>query len=218
MTSSKDNAPVPTLTVAIVEDDSQMRETIGTYISQARGFRLVGNFADSEKALTGLPKLKPDVVLMDIGLPGKSGIECVRALKATNPELAIVMFTVYDEGDFLFESLKAGASGYLLKRTSGSKLLESLREAHAGGMPLTRHMATKVAGYFQSLGKKQNELSTLTAREREVLKLLADGLLYKQIATHMGISMDTVRQYLRSIYHKLHVNSRTEAVVKFLGR
>ena len=206
------------LSVAIVEDDPRVRETVGEYISQVRGFRLAGAFPDGETALKELPGLNPDVVLMDIGLPGKSGIECVRALKAQKPDLTVVMFTVYDEGDFLFESLKAGASGYLLKRTPGAKLLESLREACLGGMPLTRHMAAKVGSYFQNLGKSQAELATLTAREREVLKLLADGLLYKQIAIHLGISMDTVRQYLRSIYNKLHVNSRTEAVVKFLGR
>jgi len=206
------------LSVAIVEDDLRVRETVGEYISQARGFRLAGTFPDGEMALKKLPGLNPDVVLMDIGLPGKSGIECVRVLKAQKPDLTVVMFTVYDEGDFLFESLKAGASGYLLKRTPGAKLLESLREACLGGMPLARHMAAKVGSYFQNLGKSQAELATLTRREREVLKLLAEGLLYKQIATHLGISMDTVRQYLRSIYYKLHVNSRTGAVVKFLGR
>jgi len=218
MRPEEDNIANKSLTVVIVEDDGPMRETIGSYIAHAKGFRLLGTFAEGEKALRELPLLQPDVVLMDIGLPGKSGIECVRILKAKNPELTVVMFTVYDEGDFLFEALKAGASGYLLKRTPLAKLLESLREAHLGGIPLTRHMAGKIGTYFKNLGKTQMELAALTAREREVLALLAEGLLYKQVASHLDISMNTVRQYLRNIYYKLHVNSRTEAVVKFLGR
>ncbi len=218
MNADPENEKIPPITVAIVEDDDRMRETLSQYLAHTRDFHLIGSFSDGEAALKNLPQLKPDVVLMDIGLPGKSGIECVRILKAKIPAMAVVIFTVYDEGDFLFDSLKAGASGYLLKRTSGVKILTALREAHLGGMPLTRHMASKVVVYFQKLGKSRLELARLTSREIDVLRLLADGLLYKEIAAHMGISMDTVRQYLRNIYAKLHVNSRTEAVVKFLGR
>ena len=154
---------------------------------------------------------------MDIGLPRMSGIECVRALKAQLPQMPVLMLTVYDEGPFLFNSLKAGANGYLLKRTVADKLLESIREAREGGVPLTRQMAAKIAEYFQQLGTVAAEVATLTRRERESLELLAQGFLYKEIADRLGISLDTVREYVRNIYAKLHVSSRTEAVVKFLG-
>lgn len=191
------------------------------FINRSPGYCCAGAFADGETALAEIPRLKPDVVLMDIGLPGMSGIECVSALKEIMPEIPIIMLTVYDEGDYLFNSLKAGASGYLLKRALGDKLIEALQEARAGGLPLTRHMAVKVGQYFQQFGKRQkaaqSEVNTLTPREQEVLQALADGYRYKEIAARMGISLDTVREHARRIYVKLHVSSRTEAVVKYLG-
>lgn len=204
--------------VAVVEDDRPLRETLKAFIEDADGFSCVGSFGNGETALAEIPRLKPDVVLMDIGLPGKSGIECAQALKRTLPETHIVMHTVYDEGDFLFNALKAGASGYLLKRTTGNRLLEALREACDGGMPFTRQMAQQVQDYFRRLGRSMNELGSLAPREAETLRHLADGLAYKQIADRMQISLETVRQYVKAIYTKLHVNSRTEAVVKYLGR
>jgi len=210
-------AKSPTARVVVVEDDSNLRKTMIAFINRSPGFCCAGTFADGEAALVDIPKLKPDVVLMDIGLPGMSGIECVSALKAVMPATPIIMLTVYDEGDYLFDSLKAGASGYLLKRTIGDKLLEAMQEARAGGLPLTRHMAAKVGHYFQRFGKSQNEVNTLTPREQETLQLLADGFRYKEIAGVMGISLDTVREHARRIYSKLHVSSRTEAVVKYLG-
>ncbi len=218
-------APVPaavttkaaTARVVVVEDDANLRKTMIAFINRSPGFCCAGTFADGETALAEIPRLKPDVVLMDIGLPGMSGIECVSRLKPGMPAIPIIMLTVYDEGDYLFDSLKAGASGYLLKRSIGDKLLEAMQEARAGGLPLTRHMAAKVGQYFQKFGQFQNEVHTLTPREQEVLQLLADGFRYKEIAGVMGISLDTVREHARRIYTKLHVSSRTEAVVKYLG-
>jgi DNA-binding NarL/FixJ family response regulator len=215
------SAPPMATRVVLVEDDSNLRRTIISFINRSPGFCCCGSFPDAETALAEIPHLKPDVVLMDIGLPGMSGIECVAVLKEHLPAIPVIMLTVYDEGDFLFDSLKAGASGYLLKRALGDKLADALREARAGGLPLTRHMAAKVGQYFQQFGKRQKEARTevpaLTAREKEVLKLLADGFRYKEIAAELGISLDTVREHSRRIYVKLHVSSRTEAVVKYLG-
>jgi DNA-binding NarL/FixJ family response regulator len=204
------------ISVAVVEDDRLLREAVASFIAKADGFSCVGSYGTAENALVDLPRVNPDVVLMDISLPGMSGIECVHALKGSLPQIQIVMHTVYDEGDFLFNALKAGASGYLLKRTTGSRLLEALREACDGGMPFTPQMAKQVQDYFRQLGQKADELALLAPREAEALRYLAEGLLYKQIADRMGISLETVRQYIKAIYAKLHVNSRTEAVVKFL--
>jgi DNA-binding NarL/FixJ family response regulator len=203
--------------VVVVEDDSNLRKTMIAFINRTPGYSCAGAFPDGESALAEIPSLKPDVVLMDIGLPGMSGIECVSQLKAVMPAIPIIMLTVYDEGDYLFNSLRAGASGYLLKRSIGDKLIEALQEARAGGLPLTRHMAAKVGQYFQQFGRSQTEVNTLTPREQEVLQLLADGFRYKEIGAEMGITLDTVREHARRIYAKLHVSSRTEAVVKYLG-
>jgi DNA-binding NarL/FixJ family response regulator len=214
-------AAQPATRVVLVEDDANLRKTMTAFINRSPGYCCAGAFADGESALIEIPKLKPDLVLMDIGLPGMSGIECVAALKDLIPATPIIMLTVYDEGDFLFDSLRAGASGYLLKRAIGDTLPEAMREAQAGGLPLTRHMAAKVGQYFQQLRKKQtkaaNEVTMLTPREQDVLKLLSNGFRYKEIAAELGISLDTVREHARRVYAKLHVSSRTEAVVKFLG-
>jgi len=148
----------------------------------------------------------------------QSAGECVRLLKTALPTLTIIMLTVYDEGEFLFNSLKAGASGYLLKRTTGEKLIEAICEARLGGVPLTRQMANQVAHYFQHLGAATSEMDTLSKRERETLALLAEGFRYKEIADRLGISIETVREYVRNTYRKLHVTSRTEAVVKYLNK
>jgi DNA-binding NarL/FixJ family response regulator len=206
------------LDVCIVEDDARVRETLRHFINETKNFSCTKTFRDGESALAELPDLKPDIVLMDIRLPGMSGIKCTRALKARLPNLPIIMLTAFDEDDFLFDSLKAGANGYLLKRTPGSKLLESLREACFGGLPLTPYIAAKVSEYFQNLARAETDFEGLTPREHETLQLLADGLRYKEIAHHMGIALDTVRKHVRSIYIKLHVSSRTEAVVKYLRR
>lgn len=201
--------------VAIVEDDARVREELARLINRAPGFGCLGSYPDGETALAEIPRQKPDVVLMDINLPGMSGIECVRRLKAAYPSVQIVMLTVYDEVGQLFKSLMAGACGYLLKRTPADKLLEAIKEARMGGAPMTRKIARKVVQYFHQLGVTSPEMSTLSKREQETLALLAEGFRYKEIADKLGISFNTVREYVHSIYQKLHVTSRTEAVLKY---
>ena len=202
------------ISVAIVEDDPRIREELHKLISRARGFQCLGVYADAEAALVDIPRKSPDVVLMDINLPGMTGIECVRRLKAVLPAVQIIMLTVYDEVGQLFNSLLAGACGYLLKRTPADKLLEAIAEAKAGGAPMTRKIARKVVQYFHQIGAGQAETDSLSKREQETLALLAEGFRYKEIAEKMGISFNTVREYVHSIYQKLHVTSRTEAVLK----
>lgn len=203
------------ITVSIVEDDPQIRESLIELIGRAKGFRCLSNHSNAESALAELPQLKPDVVLMDINLPGISGIECVRSLKAVAPSIRIVMLTVYDEVGQLFNSLMAGACGYLLKRTSPEKLLEAITEAHSGGAPMTRKIARKVVQYFHQLGEASSESHALSKREHETLALLAEGFRYKEIADKLGISFNTVREYVHNVYAKLHVTSRTEAAMKY---
>ena len=206
------------LQVCMVEDDARVRETLGDFINQSEHFRCLRTFPDAESALVELPRIKPDLLLMDVRLPGMPGIECVRAIKTLLPNLPVVMLTAFDEEDFLFDSLKAGANGYLLKRTPGPKMLEAMQEACLGGLPLAPYMAAKVGNYFKNLARPEAGIETLTQREQESLQLLADGFRYKEIAERMGIGLDTVRKHVRSIYQKLHVSSRTEAVVKYLRR
>ena len=206
------------ISVAIVEDDDGVRESLATFLGRARGFRLCGAYPSAESALQGFAGELPAVVLMDINLPGQSGIEATRALKRGHPEVRIVMLTVYEDGKALFDSLKAGACGYLLKRTPPERILEGIRDAHAGGVPLNPQMAAKVAQHFQQLSRNDAELDSLTLRERQVLELLAEGFLYKEVAARLNVQTETVHQYTKHIYEKLHVHSRTEAVVKFLQR
>lgn len=208
----------PPLRIVIVEDQPRVSESLAKLINRAPGLQVIATFPDGETALVEIPRLKPEVALMDIGLPKMSGIECVRQLKSLMPALTIIMLTVYDEGEFLFNSLKAGASGYLLKRTTGEKLIEAIAEARLGGVPLTRQMASQVANYFQRMGNPASEVDSLSKRERETLALLAEGFRYKEIADRLGIGIETVREYVRNTYRKLHVTSRTEAVVKFLKK
>jgi len=210
-------APAPSAARVVVEDDSNLRRTMIAFINRAPGYCCAAAFGDGETALAEIPKLKPDVVLMDIGLPGISGIECVSRLKTILPTLPIIMLTVYDEDDYLFDSLKAGASGYLLKRALGDRLVEALQQAQSGGLPLARDMAAQVKQFFQKMGQQKAEVNHLSPREQEVLELLAEGFRYKEIAAKMGIGLDTVRAHASRIYFKLHVSSRTEAVVKYLG-
>jgi len=200
--------------VAIVEDDLRIREELAKLIDRNDGFRCVGTFADGETALSGIPRLRPDVVLMDIRLPGMTGIQCVRSLKAACPSVQVVMLTVYDEVGQLFESLRAGACGYLLKRTPSEKLLEAITEARLGGAPMTRKIARKVVQYFHQFEMASPETEVLSKRELETLRLLAEGFRYKEIGDKMDISFNTVREYVHSIYRKLHVSSRTEALRK----
>jgi DNA-binding NarL/FixJ family response regulator len=206
------------ITVSIVEDNEQLRTTLARVINRAEGFRCLSHYGDAETALQGLPKDKPQVVLMDINLPGMNGVECVRRLKQLVPEAQVVMLTVYEDTDNIFNALAAGAAGYMLKRTKGAELLEAIREVHSGGSPMTTHIARKVTQSFQRVGPSTQPTENLSEREQEVLDCLSQGFLYKEIAEKLGISYETVHTYIRRIYEKLQVRTRTEAVAKFLKR
>jgi DNA-binding NarL/FixJ family response regulator len=206
------------ITVAIVEDQDQLRSTLARVISRAEGFQCVGQYASAEAALEVLPKERPNVVLMDINLPGMNGVECVRKLKQLAPEVLVVMLTVYEDTENIFNALAAGASGYLLKRTTSAELLAAIREVIHGGSPMTTHIARKVVQSFQKAGASPQATENLSQREQEVLDCLAQGFLYKEIAEKLGISYETVHTYIRRIYEKLQVRTRTEAVAKFLRR
>ncbi|HXG46477.1 MAG TPA: response regulator transcription factor [Methylomirabilota bacterium] len=208
------------MTVAIVEDDESIRSSLALLIDGAAGFRCVSTHANAEAALARLPHVKPDVVLMDIQLPGLSGVECVRKLKTLLPRTQTIMLTAFEDDEQVFQSLAAGACGYLLKRSRPSAILEAIDEVHRGGSPMSSHIARKVVQSFQSGPRTPAGQATaaLSDREREILGLLAQGYRYKEIADRLQIAVDTVRSHLRRIYEKLHVHSRTEAVVKFLGK
>jgi len=213
MTSTK-----AVLRVSLVEDDVDIRENLALLISRAEGCVLHSQHASAEDALEVIPGDPPDVVLMDINLPGKSGIECVRELKSRFPNLQILMLTIYEDSDRIFQSLKAGASGYLLKRVPSGQILAAIRDVYDGGSPMSSHIARKVVQFFSRPRETPAEMESLSTREREVLDHLTRGRLYKEIADVLGISLDTVRKHLQSIYTKLHVHSRTEAVVKYLQK
>jgi DNA-binding NarL/FixJ family response regulator len=206
------------ITVSIVEDNEQLRNTLARVISRAEGFRCLSQYGDAESALEGLPKDAPEVVLMDINLPRMNGVECVRRLKQAAPKTLAVMLTVYEDTDNIFNALAAGAAGYLLKRTKSAELLEAIREVQRGGSPMTTHIARKVTQSFQRAGPSAQPTENLSEREQEVLDCLSQGFLYKEIAEKLGISYETVHTYIRRIYEKLQVRTRTEAVAKFLKR
>ena len=210
--------PVANIRVSIVEDNARLRGSLSKLIELSDGFECVSSHASGEAALADLPKHKPQVVLMDINLPGINGVECVRQLKPQLPGTQIVMLTVYENTDLIFQALTAGATGYLLKQTPPAELLAAVREVQGGGSPMTSHIARKVVASFQQAGKSSKDFENLTPRENEVLEHLTKGFLYKEIAEAMTISYDTVHTHIRKIYEKLHVRSRTEAVAKNLGR
>ena len=204
--------------VSIVEDNGRVRGSLARLIALTDGFECVSEHGSGEEAMAALPKTKPEVVLMDINLPGINGVECVRQLKPLLPNTQVMMLTVYENTDLIFQALTAGATGYLLKQTPPNELLAAVREVHNGGSPMTGHIARKVVASFQQAGNSAREFENLTPREKEVLDHLAKGFLYKEIAEAMSISYDTVHTHIRKIYEKLHVRSRTEAVAKHLGR
>jgi DNA-binding NarL/FixJ family response regulator len=206
------------ITVSIVEDSEQVRTTLARVINRAEGFQCLNQYANAEAALEGLVRDRPNVVLMDINLPGMNGVECVRRLKQTAPEIQVMMLTVYEDTENIFNALAAGASGYLLKRTSRQELLEAIQEVNRGGSPMTTHIARKVVQSFQKAGVSSQPTENLSPREQEVLDYLSKGFLYKEIAENLGISYETVHTYIRRIYEKLQVRTRTEAVAKFLRR
>lgn len=204
------------IAVSIVEDNHQVRKTLARLIDRAEGFRCLSQHANAEAALEALPNERPDVVLMDINLPGMNGVECVRRLKQVAPGIQVVMLTVYEDTENIFSALLAGATGYLLKRTSSAELLAAIRDVHRGGSPMTTHIARKVVQSLQKAGASPQPTENLSQREQEVLDCLAQGFLYKEIAEKLGISYETVHTYIRRIYEKLQVRTRTEAVAKFL--
>jgi len=204
------------ISVSIVEDNEQLRTTLARVLNRAEGFRCLSHYGDAESALQTLPQDRPDVVLMDINLPGMNGVECVRRLKQILPQIQIIMLTVYEDTENIFNALAAGAAGYLLKRTKSAELLEAIREVQRGGSPMTTHIARKVTQSFQRAGPSPQPTENLSEREQEVLDCLSQGLIYKEIAEKLGISYETVHTYIRRIYEKLQVRTRTEAVAKFL--
>jgi DNA-binding NarL/FixJ family response regulator len=203
--------------VAIVDDDDGIRASLAMLIRRAAGFKLTGDYPDAETALKEIPFNIPNVVLMDINMPGIiKGPECVRQLKMRLPAVQFLMLTVYEDSDSLFNSLKAGASGYLLKRTASARLLDAIRDVHEGGSPMTPQLARRVVQFFNKPAEAASPLASLTPNEKEFLDQLASGYAYKEIADRMNISIDTVRSYVRTVYEKLHVHSRTAVVVKYL--
>lgn len=207
-----------TLRVAIVEDHADLRESWRRLIDAAQGYECLECYANAEDALREIPLLKPDVVLMDINLPGMSGIECTRLLRAEIPRLQVLILTVYEDTDRIFEALEAGASGYLLKRTTPEQLLNAIVEVKHGGSPMTSEVARKVVQSFRRPARsKAAEEARLTPREEEILKLLAQGYVTKEISDKLGISYYTSQTHMKKIYEKLHVRSRTEAVLKYIG-
>lgn len=206
------------ITVALVEDDPTQRTVLSNLIDTTTGFKLLQAFETAEDALRQIPKLKPDVVLMDIHLPGHSGIDCTRKLKLKVPDLKIMMLTVFEDHDRIFSALKAGATGYLLKRTNSIRLLEAIRELHEGGAPMSGPIAIQVVATFQQSPTKTDPTQSLTDREREILHQLTQGFQYKQIADSLSISIGTVRTHVNRVYEKLHVHSRAEAMLKLCGR
>jgi DNA-binding NarL/FixJ family response regulator len=206
--------------VSIVEDDPGLRKGLERLLNESREFQCISSYGTGAAALAGLLVDKPDVILMDINLPGISGIECVRQLKERDPACLVVMLTVYEEPDQVFRALQAGATGYLLKRTPPKKLLEAVKDVLEGGAPITSQIARKVVEAFHRPAQVQasEAVIELSEREREVLELLAKGFLIKEIADKLAIGFGTVRTYVRRIYEKLHVQSRSQAIAKYLRR
>ncbi len=205
------------LTIGVVEDDARIRWSLAEILDEEEDLECVGTFASAEEALVHLPKLKPQVVLMEVNLPGLNGIECVRRLVPKCPGVQVIMLTVREDSDIIFDSLAAGASGYLLKPPSAEELVAAVRDVFAGGAPMTTSIARKVVQSFNRAASTAPEAESLSPREVEVLELLVKGLAYKEVAADLGISYSTMHRHIENIYKKLHVHSRTHAVAKYLG-
>jgi DNA-binding NarL/FixJ family response regulator len=206
------------ISVAIVEDLQEVADGLAAFLREDPEINLTSSFRTAEAAVIELPLLLPDIVIMDINLPGITGIECVKQVKQIAPSIQFMMFTVYENNDQVFEALKAGASGYLLKKTPPLQIIESVKELYNGGSPMSASIARKLVNVFQQDQTDSNEAAKLTHREKEVLELTAKGLLYKEIAHELGISFGTVRQHLYKVYEKLHVQNKTEAINKVYGK
>lgn len=208
----------PLTRVAFIEDHRATREAFMKLLRGAPDMVCVAAYANAEQAEREIAEANPKVVIMDINLPGRNGIECVEKLKFSHPEMEFIMLTTYDDADLIFNALRAGASGYLLKRAAAAELLPAIRDVLKGGSPMSMEIARRVVLHFRQPTKQSEDLEALSKREQEILELLAKGLPYKQIADQLDISPNTVHAHLRRIYGKLHVQSRTEAVVKYLAK
>ena len=212
----KSSAVRNSVRVVVVEDENWMRENLVRAINSNSGMCCVNHYRRGEDALQGIPGDQPDVVLMDINLPGMDGVECVRRIRTLLPEVRYLMLTVYEESEKIFNSLLAGASGYLLKRTSTAELMDAIQQVANGGAPMSSSIARKVVAYFNAMGENKPNTSALSPREQQVLELLAKGAPYKTIADQLSVSIDTVRMNVKHIYAKLHVHSRGEATAKYM--
>src|SRR6186713_2534370 len=206
------------VTISIVEDLDEVREALERLINQSENFSLVSGFSNAEQAEKKIPLEPPDIVIMDINLPGMSGIECISRIKEKCDGTQFMMFTIYEDDEKVFEALRAGAHGYLLKKTPKEKLLEALEELHNGGSPMSTNIARKVIEAFEKKDQPPEELNTLTNKEKQILDLLAKGFLYKEIAIQVHSTRNTVKQHIHHIYEKLHVQNRTEALNKAFPR
>jgi DNA-binding NarL/FixJ family response regulator len=214
------------ITICIVDDNKDIRSALEQIVGMSDGYKLLGSFSSAEEAVEKIPSLHPNIVLMDINLGGMSGIECVSILKPLYPEILYMMCTVYEEDEKIFEALSVGASGYILKKTAPAKLLDAIKELSEGGAPMSSQIARKVVAAFRQIKPvtenvhpaNDESLSNLSNREMEILELLSKGLLYKEIASSLFISPETVRKHVYHIYEKLHVNNRVEAVNKYFRR
>ena len=206
------------VTVSIVEDLDEVRDALERLIDQSEKFCFLEGFNNAEQAEQKIPLQPPDIVIMDINLPGMSGIECISRIKEKCPGTQFMMFTIYEEDEKVFEALKAGAHGYLLKKTPKEKLLEALEELHNGGSPMSTGIARKVIELFEKRNQPPEELNALTNKEKQILELLAKGFLYKEIAVQLNSTRNTIKQHIHHIYEKLHVQNRTEALNKAFPR
>jgi DNA-binding NarL/FixJ family response regulator len=207
------------ISVSIVEDNPGTRKNLAALLGSEPQLRLLNAYASGEEAVRGIvPADRPNVVVVDIKLPGMSGIECVAKLKAAMPELRVLILTTYQESDLIFNCLRVGANGYLLKEMPAEELIQAIQQVHSGGAPMSMQIARKVVAYFHEIKEPQPDTAKLTQREQEILTLLARGYFYKEIADKLGISLNTMKSHQHAIYEKLHVQSRTEATLKFLGR
>jgi len=201
----------------MVDDDEWIREDLAQQISHSSQFVFLSSYRTAEEALAKIPHEKPDVVLMDINLPKMGGINCVRQIKAALPTVQVMMLTVYEDSERIFQSLLAGASGYLLKRTSQAEILEAILHVYQGGSPINVNIARKVVQYFNQKGTQRQQFEDLSPREKQILERLVQGASYKEIADSLFVSIDTVRTHIKGVYSKLHVHSKSEAVAKYLG-
>jgi DNA-binding NarL/FixJ family response regulator len=210
------------IAISIVEDLPEVVNILGREINQQTDMLLLSSYLNAEDAINELPDMQADIVIMDINLPGMSGIECIRKIKLKCPHTQFMMFTIYDNTEHVFEALMAGASGYLLKKTPVDQIIESIRELHQGGSPMSTNIARKVIARLQNSHIENLQQPDapwhLTPKEKELLELLAKGLLYKEIAIRLQVTSGTIRQYIHRIYEKLHVQNRTEAINKFYNR